>query len=194
MSTTPTDILQTTAATIETTIAATEAAIAETTAAAEGALDIESIKAMMDGFDPASLLPDLSRVFDSLAPVCRFAVMIGPVVLLLLGLSYLFLAPKEANYYFGYRCYFGMGSVYAWRFTQRFAGVLFSGLGLVLTIVMFTITGGFAGMEVTDMVWQALGCMVAEAGAALLAVLTVNITAALRFNRKGNHRRKNRRT
>lgn len=192
MSTTPTEILETTAAAIETTLAAAETAIAETTAATEGALDIESIKAVMDGFDPAALLPDLSELFGSLPGVCRFAVMIGPIVLLALGLAYLFLSPKEANYYFGYRCYFGMGSVYAWRFTQRFAGLLFSGAGLILTIVMFMMTGGFGDMEVTDMVWKALDCLLVEAGAVLLVTLTVNITAALRFNRKGEHRRKNR--
>lgn len=83
----------------------------EITAATEGSLDIASIKSVMDGFDPASLLPDLSKVFGSLVGVCRVAVMIGPVIALILGLAYLFLAPKEANYYFGYRCYFGMGSV-----------------------------------------------------------------------------------
>ena len=191
MSTTPTELLETAAAAIETTLAATEAAIAETTAAMEG-LDFGSIKAMMDGFDPASLLPDLTRLFDSLAPVCRIAVMIGPLVILLLGLSYLFLAPKEANWYLGYRCYFGMGSEYAWRFTQRLAGVIFTGLGAVLTAVMFIITGRFAYMEVTAMVWRALECMAAEAIAALVAVLTVNTSAAIHFNRKGQHRRKRR--
>ena len=102
----------------------------EITAATEGSLDIASIKSVMDGFDPASLLPDLSKVFGSLVGVCRVAVMIGPVIALILGLAYLFLAPKEANYYFGYRCYFGMGSVRAWRFTQRIAGMILGGLGL----------------------------------------------------------------
>ena len=80
MSTTPTELMETTAAAIETTLAATEAAIAETTAAAADSLDFGSIKAVMDSFDPASLLPDLERLFDSLVPVCRLAVMIGPVV------------------------------------------------------------------------------------------------------------------
>jgi len=192
MSTTPTEILQTTAAAVETTLAATEAAIAETTAA--DAIDIASIKALMDGFDPASLLPDLSELFGSLPGVCRFAVMIGPLILLVLGLCYLFLAPKEANYYFGYRCYFGMGSIYAWRSTQRLAGLLFTGVGLVLTVIVFVVSGRFAYMDVTDMVWQALDCAIAEAAAALLVTLTVNITTALRFNRKGEHRRKNKRT
>ena len=164
----------------------------ETTAATEELLDVESIKALLDGIDPAALLPDLSKVFDSLVPVCRLAVMIGPVVLLLLGLSYLFLTPKEANYYLGYRCYFGMGSEYAWRFTQRLAGWLFTLTGLALTLVMFAISLGFSGMPLTDMVWRAAACLVLELIASVLLILTVNLSAAFRFDRKGKHRRKRR--
>ena len=121
MSTNPTEILQ----------------------ATEPALDIDSIKSLMDGFDPAALLPDLGELFGSLSALCRFAVMIGPVIMLVLGLAYLFLSPREANYYFGYRCYFGMGSVQAWRFTQRIAGMLFGGVGLILTIVMYVMSGSW---------------------------------------------------
>ena len=168
MSTNPTEILQ----------------------ATEPSLDIESIKSLMDGFDPAALLPDLSDLFGSLATLCRFAVMIGPVVLLVLGLAYLFLSPREANYYFGYRCYFGMGSVQAWRFTQRIAGMLFGGVGLILTIVMYVISGGFAGMEVTDMVWKAAGCLAWQAGLALALTVRVNFLAFFFFDAKGGHRRK----
>jgi len=156
----------------------------------EPALDVESIKELMDGFDPAALLPSMEKVFGSLADLCRFAVMIAPVIMLILGLLYLFLAPKEANYYFGYRCYFGMGSVRAWRFTQRMAGLVLTVLGLVLTIVMFTISGGFADMEVTDMAWKAFSCMVWQAGLALGATLLINILAAVFFDRRGEPRRR----
>lgn len=158
--------------------------------ATESALDIESIKSLMDGFDPAALLPDLSDLFGSLATLCRFAVMIGPVVLLVLGLAYLFLSPREANYYFGYRCYFGMGSVPAWRFTQRIAGMLFGGVGLILTIVMFLISGGFAEMEVTDMVWKAAGCLACQAIIAIVLTLLVNFLAFFFFDAKGGPRRR----
>ena len=158
--------------------------------ATESALDIESIKSLMDGFDPAALLPDLSDLFGSLATLCRFAVMIGPVVLLVLGLAYLFLSPREANYYFGYRCYFGMGSVQAWRFTQRMAGMLFGGVGLILTIVMYVISGSFSEMEVTDMVWKATGCLVWQAGLALALSLLVNFLAFFFFDAKGGPRRR----
>ena len=158
--------------------------------ATEPVLDIESIKSLMDGFDPAALLPDLSDLFGSLASLCRFAVMIGPVVLLILGLAYLFLAPREANYYFGYRCYFGMGSVQAWRFTQRMAGMLFGGVGLILTIVMYVISGSFAEMEVTDMVWKAAGCLVWQAIIALVLTFLVNFLAFFFFDAKGGPRRR----
>ena len=159
----------------------------------EGGLDIDSIKGLLDGFDPATLLPDLSKVFDSLVPLCRLAVLIGPVVLLLLGLSYLFLTPKEANYYLGYRCYFGMGSEYAWRFPQRLAGFRFAGAGLVLTVVMFAISISFTYMQLPDMVWKAASCLVVELIVSILLILIVNISAMYHFDRKGKHRRKKRR-
>ena len=185
MSTTPTALLETTAAAIEETVAA----IAETTAATEEVLDIESIKQMLDGFEPAALLPDLTGLFGSLETVCRWAVLIGPAVLLVMGLAYLFLSPKEANYYFGYRTYFGMGSVHAWRFTQRLAGVTLGGLGLILTVVMFVISSGFGGMDVMDMVWKAVSCLVWEAVLALIANLAIGLAAFLLFDRKGEYRK-----
>ena len=189
MSTTPTEILETTAAALETL--ATEVSV-DPTAATEG-LDFASIKEAMDAFDPAALLPEISEIFGTLPQICRVAVMIGPIVLLVLGLSYLLLAPREANHYFGYRCYFGMGSINAWRFTQRLAGFLLTGLGTALTLVMFPISSGFASMDVTEMVWKALDCLLWQAIAAFLANLIITVAAAIRFDRKGEYRKNKRR-
>jgi len=191
MSTTPTAALETTKAASIGIIGGADGPTAIFVAGSEE-LNIDSIKSVLDGFDPATLLPDLSKVFDSLVPICRIAVLLGPVVLLLLGLSYLILSPKEANYYLGYRCYFGMGSEYAWRFTQRLAGWLFTVTGLVLTIVMFTISAGFSNVDLADMAWKAAACLVVELIASVLLILIVNLSAAFRFDRKGKHRRKRR--
>lgn len=158
--------------------------------AAESLLNIDSIKEMMDGFDPASLLPELSSVFDFVAAVCRIAVLAGPIILLVLGLAYLLFAPKEANYYFGYRCYYGMGSVEAWRFTQRLAGAVLGGTGLILTGAMVFISGGFAGMEAMDMVWKAFWCLVWQAVLILLANAAIWAVTFFRFDARGNYRNK----
>ena len=153
-------------------------------------LSIDSIKELMDGFDPAALLPELDTVFGKIELVCRIAVMIGPVLLILLGLTYLFLAPKEANHYLGYRCYFGMGSVQAWRFTQKLSGIVLGGLGLVLTAVMVFMMMSFRGMEVQAMLWRAVKCLIWQAALALLANLAINAAAFFLFDSRGDFRSK----
>ena len=153
-------------------------------------MTIEDLKTLMDEFDPAVLLPELDTVVGKVELVARIAVLAGPVILLLLGLAYLLVSPKEANYHFGYRCYFGMGSVNAWRFTQRLAGIVFGGLGLILGLVMLLTVASFRQMELDAMVWKALKCLGWEAVLALLAHVGVTLTAMILFDRKGNFRRK----
>ena len=189
MSTIPTELLETTQAATVGIIGGADGPTAVFVTGSEGGLDIASIKALLDGVDPAALLPDLGGLLGSLETICRVAVLIGPVVMLALGLAYLFLAPKEANYYFGYRTYFGMGSVHAWRFTQRIAGVMLGALGLILTIVMLVISIGFGKMDVMDMVWKAAGCLVWEVVLALLANVLIGLAAYLLFDRKGEYRK-----
>ena len=148
----------------------------------------EDIKILMDNFDPAALLPDLTSVVGVVEFIARIAVLSGPVVLLGLGLAYFFLSPKEANHHFGYRCYFGMGSVEAWRFTQHLAGLVWGVLGLGLTLVMLLITGGFGGKEIMDIIGSGFTCMVWEAVLVILSSLGINILVMLCFDKDGNRR------
>ena len=196
MSTTPTSIatevteILTTGAQESVSVGIIGGADGPTAVTVTGGLDFGSIKEMMDAFDPAALLPDLAGIGDWIATLARWAVLIGPLVLLALGLAYLFLAPREANYRFGYRCYHGMGSVEAWRFTQRLAGIVFAALGLVTGVAMLLISGGFASMDTMDLLWRAVYCVAVEAGLTAVACLTINAVVALRFDGKGNERKK----
>ena len=160
------------------------------TAATEAALDIESIKELMDAFDPASLLPELGDIFSTITTICQIAVMVGPILLLVLGLAYLFFSPKEANYYFGYRCYFGMGSVEAWKFTQRLAGIVLGLSGLILSGIMLLLSAGFPDMTPVEMVWRAFWCLIWQAVIALLANGGIWLAAFARFDARGNFRKK----
>ncbi len=164
--------------------------LTDPTAATEGGFGLDSIKELMDAFDPASLLPELSSITGVVELVAKIAVMTGPVLVLVMGLMYLLLAPKEANYSFGYRCFFGMGSVEAWRFTQRLAGIVLGVIGLVLTVVMFIIIGGFGEMETMDMVGKAAACLVWQIGSVLVGCLGINLVAAVLFDAKGDRRGK----
>ena len=153
-------------------------------------MTIDDFKTLMDEFEPASLLPELDTIIGKIAFIARIAVLIGPVVLLVMGLLYFFASPKEANYHFGYRCYYGMGSIQAWQFTQSLAGIVWSALGLILGIVMVLISGNFRQMETMDLLWRAVYCVVWEAGIVAVACIVVNTVVASRYDSKGNLRRK----
>lgn len=153
-------------------------------------MSIDSIKEILDAFDPATLLPDLTTVVGKVELIARIAVMVGPIILLILGALYCFASPKEANYHFGYRCYFGMGSIEAWRFTQRLAGMVWGALGLVLTIVMLIVCGSFRGMEIMPMVTKAAVALIWQAVLAGLSALAVNLVVMSQFDANGDLRKK----
>ncbi len=148
----------------------------------------EDIKVLMDNFDPAALLPDLTTMAGTVATATRLAVLVGPIVLLVMGILYFFASPKEANYHFGYRCYFGMGSEEAWRFTQRFAGIVWMALGGVLTVVMLLVSGGYGSKEIPEIISSGLTSLLWEIGLTAVSCLAINITAMVLYDRKGMRR------
>ena len=146
---------------------------------------MDALKALMKDFDPKALMPDLATVLDKLADIIRLAVMIAPLVLLGLGLLYLLAAPKEANYKLGYRCFWGMSSVEAWRFTQRLAGAVWTLLGGVLTIVMWANCGKLLSMDAGAMANKAVVYILWELGCAVVSILLINLAVLICFTFKG---------
>lgn len=138
--------------------------------------------------DPASLLPDLAVLFEKLVGVIRLAVYAGPVTLVVLGLVYCFLAPREANHHLGFRCWWGMSSVEVWRFTQKLAGIVWAALGLVLGLVALFSTRGYANMGQQEMLMDAAVLILWQIGAVLLSIAAINITLIVLYDRKGYKR------
>ena len=149
---------------------------------------MEALKALMEDFDPAAIMPDLSTFLGKLEVGMRVAVMAAPLVLLGLGLLYFLAAPKEANYKLGYRFFWGMSSVEAWQFTQRLAGIVWCVLGLTLCIVMAVLSGKFRGMEADAMTYRAVKYILWELGYVVVSVLLINLTVLVCFDRKGDLR------
>ena len=153
-------------------------------------MTIEDFKGLMDAFEPSALLPELDSIMGVLEFAMEIVVLAGPVVLLVLGLLYLFAAPKEANYYLGYRCYFGMGSIEAWRFTQRLAGIVWSVLGILLTVIMAIISTGFDGKDTAQVISTAMTCIIWEVVLAAVSSVAINTIVALNFDSHGELRKK----
>ena len=140
---------------------------------------------LIQEFDPANFMPDLSNMLGVVELVCRAAVLLTPVALLALGLMYFLVPPKEANHAFGYRFYWGMSSVESWLFTQKLAGLLWGIMGLVMTILMALICNGYRGMEVMDIVWSAAECILWELAFVAGSIILIDLTVVICFNRKG---------
>ena len=151
---------------------------------------MDFISSILDGLDNVgNLVPELDKLLSSVELWVSIFLLIGPLCMLVLGIIYLFLPPKEANHRLGYRTYFGMGSVDAWKQTQKFAGILYAGLGLLLSVVMgiFCLTlSGKNGLQIGS---TAIVCLCIQVVAVLLVYLIIFAYTAIVFDKDGNRRK-----
>lgn len=151
-------------------------------------MDFEALKSLLEDFDIAAFLPELDSILGWTETLLRLCVTVGPVLLLGFGLLYLLSPPKEANYSLGYRFWWSMSSLEAWTFTHRLVGIVWTVLGLVLSIVMAVICNAFRRMEPMEMVWTAIKCIAWELGLILLSCLVCDVVIVVLFDRKGYKR------
>lgn len=149
---------------------------------------IESLIALVNEFDFAKIMPELDSVMGWIDLFVRLCVLAAPVAVLFFGLWWLLLPPKEANHHVGYRCFFGMGSVDAWRFTQKIAGVLFTVLGVGLLAISLLVSNRFPDLEPMVMLDKAVVCILWQIGITLVLSLMINLIVALRYDRNGDLR------
>jgi hypothetical protein len=140
-------------------------------------------------FDIGSLIPSLDTLLGKLDLLLRVCVMAGPLTLLGLGLYYFLAPPGEANHSAGYRFRYGMSKVKVWQFMQRLAGMVYSGVGLVLTVVMAIMCISFGKMEAPDMVFSAVKCILWELAIIGAATAGINVTIVVLYDSQGNSRK-----
>lgn len=134
------------------------------------------------------LLPELAPLLEKAPTIARLMMLAGPFIILAMGLYYFLNAPKEANYRSGYRCYFGMGSVDAWRFSQRVAGSIWSLLGLGLAIWMALAGKELETLSLMDTLVKMAWYIFCQAMALLLSRWLIDFLVFLRYDAKGNRR------
>ena len=149
---------------------------------------MDFLKSLLGDFDPAALVPDLGAIFNNLDGALRVVVLAGPLCLLGLGLLYLLAPPSEANHVFGYRHFWGMSSVEAWRFTQKTAGLVWTGLGLCLTVIMAFLCNGYRELAAEAMLMSALTSVLVELLLVFLSTMLINTLVIFHFDHKGARR------
>ena len=155
-------------------------------------MNTDAIKQLLQDFSFETfledLLPELAPLLEKTALLSRLLMLIGPFIILGMGLYYFLNAPKEANFRSGYRCYFGMGSVEAWRFSQRLAGGIWCLVGLGLAIWMALAGPKLVDMALLDRMGQMAFYIFCQAMALLLSRWIINLLVFLRYDAKGRKR------
>ena len=136
--------------------------------------------------DFAALVPDMPVVMVTVGSLLVLAILAGPILLVTLGGLYLFKPAPEANFKYGFRTYYGMGSIQAWRFSQKIAGLAFVGLGAPLLLVMLIIALTFIGKDMLNIATTATICLLVQAVLILIARLVVAILCGVYFDKDGN--------
>lgn len=149
---------------------------------------MDKITAMFEKIDLAKLVPQMDTLLEKLQLITTIALLAGPLVMLAFGVWFFLLPPKEANHSAGFRTWFGMGSVSAWRMTQRIAGIVWGSCGLVLTVVMWLISRGFDGMDAMQMAEKAVTCLLWQIGVAVVTYVGISLTAMILFDKNGRRR------
>ncbi len=139
--------------------------------------------------DLAKFVPEMPAFLGGLRALLVLAILIGPILLVTLGAMYLLRPAPEANFKYGFRTYFGMGSIEAWRFSQKIAGLAFGGLGAVLLLIMFIVVLTFFKKDLFQIANTAIVCLIWQAVLALIARITVSILCCIYFDRNGDRRR-----
>lgn len=152
-------------------------------------LDMDFLKSLISDFDLMALLPEMADVMDWIVTAVGYAVVLGPCLLILLGLWYLLLPAREANHFVGYRFFWGMGSIKSWKFTQRFAGVVWIILGAVLANNANELRDELMAMEKLDMMYEAIILILKQISWVVVTCLVINVIIFFIFDFKGNLRR-----
>ncbi len=149
---------------------------------------MDAITSLFD-IDLTGLIPSLGTLTGLLKVFSFVALLIGPVLMTVFGYLYLKHPTAEANRKFGFRIFFGMGSIEAWRYTQRLAGMVFGALGLVLTAIMLIVAIISLFLSLDALAKALVICLGIEALLTLIAYVAVSLTVMQHFDANGNRKK-----
>lgn len=150
---------------------------------------MEKVMDLIKNFDKlGEKVPALDSVLDLVLKATTLAVRVGPLCILILGLIYLLIPPREANHRMGYRTFFGMGSIGAWRFTQFVAGLIMTISGLILNIQAKSAVKNFNANNMDEILNKAFDVIKPQIVCVLVIFVFMFVLTFFMFTAKGNLR------
>ncbi len=136
------------------------------------------------------IVPDMATLLADMRFWLGLVLILGPVLLLAIGAYDYYLAPPEANHKAGYRTYYGMGSVKAWRYTQKLAGAVFMMVGAGLLVASIICCFVMIAQGIGAAVTTGLVMLIIQVAAVLAAYGFIEFSVARRFDENGKEKKK----
>lgn len=149
---------------------------------------MDDLLSVFQDFDVANFLPAPEKFVNALEGWTRFFVLVAPVLVLCLGLWYFFKPPAEANHKLGFRTLHSMGSVDAWKFSQKLAGIFYMIVGGVLSVIMLIISLFFNSENAMAMLNTAVICVSIEAVVIIALHVLLMVLVGRAYDKDGNRR------
>ena len=136
------------------------------------------------------IIPELNTFLTDIRTWLGLLLYIAPVVLLVMGAFFFFLSPPEANHRLGYRSIYGMGSVPAWKFSQKLAGMVLAGLGVLLLIAAVIGSIIISGKALADVMSPVETILIIQGVSIVAAYIGIEVTLIVRYDLAGNLRKR----
>ena len=149
---------------------------------------MEIINTLLGDLDPSVLVPELDTLTGWLQLILSLAANVGPIAMLIMGIIYVVAPPKEATHKAGFRTYFGMGSIQAWRFSQLPCGGAIALMGLVLTIIAKINSEAYALMPIAEGALATIELVKGQIISIAVLYVVMFIAMAVIFDSKGKCR------
>ena len=149
---------------------------------------MDDLLSVFQDFDVSNFLPAPDKFIRDLEGWTRVFVLAAPVLVMLLGLWFYYKPPAEANHKAGFRTHYSMGSVEAWRYAQRLAGLSYMIVGGGLTIVMLIVSLFFNGEKAMAMLSAAVVCVAIEAVILIGMHIFLTVTVKNAYDKDGKRR------
>ena len=147
------------------------------------------LSSLMQGFELENFLPGMSSYLGGFIFWMFFLMLIGPVVMILLGVLYRFYPRQELNHKLGFRLHHKITAANVWAYTQNLAGMAYMLVGGVLAGLSIVIGTVLAIISVYALVVGALIIVIIETLLTAALWLGINMVVDDIFDDRGQQRK-----
>ena len=141
---------------------------------------MDKIMSFLKNFELGDVLPDASTITNQMRTWLTVFMLIGPVLLIILGVWFYFFPRKLMNDEMGFCGLFRTKHKKAWQYSQALSGLCYGILGIVLLIIYGIMCLGFGDLSTEVMAMRTVVCVSIEVALVFIIWVVVQVLTLLK--------------